>query len=91
MNFGLLPVTLGKAASAPADGLMVFVPESFEAGDDAISRHIADARSGGDLELAAGKLLQAWRVKGVQALRVLLVGLGVLRCAILCHHRIGLA
>ena len=76
MNFELLPLTLAKAASAPADGLMVFVPESFEAGDDAISRHIADARSGGDLELAAGKLLQAWRVKGVQALRVLLVGLG---------------
>ncbi len=76
MNFELAALTLAGAAAKRADGLVVLVSQAFEPGDDVLSALIHDARESGDLELGAGKLLQAWRVKDVAAGRLLLAGAG---------------
>jgi leucyl aminopeptidase len=76
MNFELATLNLTGAAAEKSDALLVLVPEAFEPGEEALSQLIAHAMESGDLETKTGKLLQAWRIPGVNAPRLLLVGAG---------------
>lgn len=77
MNFDLIPLDRSELARHPADALVLLLPEGTSgAGKDALSTFIAQAQASGDLDTQAGKCLQAWKVAGVAARRVLLVGCG---------------
>ena len=76
MNFEIASLDLNAAARDKADALMVLVPDVFAAGPGGLSQLIAAAIKSGDLETKAGKLLHAWRVSGVTAPRLVLVGVG---------------
>ncbi|MGA8390693.1 MAG: leucyl aminopeptidase [Burkholderiaceae bacterium] len=76
MNFELATMNLDRAAADRTDILVVLVPEAFAPDDDALSQLISDGIKAGELDTKAGKLLQAWRIPGVKAARVLLVGAG---------------
>ncbi|CAN5286400.1 leucyl aminopeptidase [soil metagenome] len=76
MDFELKTLTRTLICSEKADALIVLIPEDLTAGDDALSLLAALAIKSGDLEVKAGKLLNAYRVPGIAATRVLLVGAG---------------
>ncbi|MDB5938218.1 MAG: aminopeptidase Metallo peptidase family [Polaromonas sp.] len=76
MDFELKTLNRALACSEKADALMVLVPEGFDGGDDALSLLAALAIKSGDLELKPGKLLSAYRIPGIEATRVVLVGAG---------------
>jgi leucyl aminopeptidase len=77
MDFELKTLGLAEAAAHKCDALVVVVPEDFNKGSaDPLSRLVQDARKAGDFEPKPGKLLQAYRVEGVAAARVVLAGAG---------------
>ena len=76
MDFDLKTLTPALVCSEKADAVIVLIPEGFVAGDDILSEFGALAVKSGDLEVKPGKLLCAYRMPGVLATRVLLVGVG---------------
>ena len=76
MDFELKTLTLAGTCREKADALIVLIPDGPLAGSDALSMLAASAIKSGDLELKAGKLLVAYRVPGIAATRVVLVGGG---------------
>ena len=80
MNFELKALTLLQAEKAALDALLVLVPETIqstgERSDSALAALIAHAQGSGDLESGASKSLQAYRVTGVKAPRIVLLGAG---------------
>lgn len=80
MNFELKALPLLQADKSALDALLVLVPDSHvpatKPTDPALARFIGQARSAGDFETAVGKSLLGYRVEGVKAPRVLLMGVG---------------
>lgn len=76
MDFELKSLTRPLICREKADALIVLIPEGLSAGDDALSLLAALAIESGDLEVKPGKLLSAYRMPGISATRVLLVGVG---------------
>ncbi len=76
MDFELKTLDLARAAAEKCDVLLVLVAEGFQAGKDPVSKLVAEALAARDLETKPGKILQAYRVEGVAAPRLLLVGAG---------------
>jgi len=76
MDFELKTLTRSLIGSEAADALVVLIPENLAGGEDALSQLAALAIKSGDLETKPGKLLSAYRVPGIAATRVLLVGAG---------------
>src|SRR6478609_8071420 len=76
MDFELKTLDAAGAAEEKSDVLLVLVTEGFKAGKDPVSRLVAAALAARDLEPKPGKMLQAYRVEGIAAPRVLLAGAG---------------
>ena len=76
MNFELKALNLSGAAAAKCDLLVLLVPESFKPEQDPLSALVQRASKHGDWSQAAGKSLQLYQAAGVQARRVLLLGIG---------------
>jgi leucyl aminopeptidase len=76
MNFELKSLDLVGAATDKSDVVVVLVASSFKPGKDVFSPVIAHAIKAGDLETKPGKLLHLYRLIGVSASRVILVGMG---------------
>ena len=80
MNFELKTLSWAQAATAPASLLVVLVTSAASQGakpaDGAISALIAQARTAGDHDGTAGKMLQTYAMAGVEAHKVMLVGVG---------------
>ena len=81
MNFELKALTHLQAEKAVLDALLVLVPEisipsTGEPSDSVLAALIAQAQSAGDLDPAVSKSLQAYRVAGVKAPRIVLLSAG---------------
>ncbi|MBC7548736.1 MAG: leucyl aminopeptidase [Polaromonas sp.] len=76
MDFELKPLSLNRICSEKCDALLVLVPLDMAVGDDAVSGLIASATKAGDFEAKPGKLLNTYRLPGVAATRLVLVGCG---------------
>lgn len=76
MNFELKTLTRERISIEKCDALMVLIPDSFAAADDALSKLAASAIQAGDFETKAGKLLVSYRSPGFSATRLVLVGCG---------------
>jgi leucyl aminopeptidase len=80
MNFELKALTLLQAEKAALDALLVLVPDSHAAAGkpsgSALAAFISQARGAGDFETTVGTSLLGYRVAGVKAPRVLLLGVG---------------
>jgi leucyl aminopeptidase len=76
MDFELKTFDLADACRQKCDALVAVVTDDAAVGADPISRLVQDARKTGDFEGKPGKLLQAWRVDGVAARRVIIAGAG---------------
>lgn len=76
MNFELKALNLSGAAAAKCDLLVLLVPESFKPEQDPLSALVQSASKHGDWSQAADKSLQLYQAAGVQARRVLLLGIG---------------
>ncbi|WP_137893649.1 leucyl aminopeptidase [Ramlibacter sp. 2FC] len=76
MNFELATLSLGDAPAEKSDALLVLLGEGFKPGKDALSRLAGEAIKAQDWEPKGGKLLQAYRVAGIAAPRLLLLGVG---------------
>jgi len=76
MNFELTPLSLAHACQDKTEALIVLVPKRFKPGKDAISVLLAHALAAKDWEHKAGQLLAAYRVPGVQATQLWLLGAG---------------
>jgi leucyl aminopeptidase len=76
MDFELKTLDAAGAAREKCDALVMLVGEGFKPGKDALSRLAADALKARDLDTKPGKMLQAYRSPGVNANRVVLVGVG---------------
>lgn len=77
MDFELKQLTLNRLANEKSDALIILVPRNLSAiaeANDTLSMLIRQAVESGDLQCKPGKLLCAWKVPGVAAARVLLVG-----------------
>ena len=76
MNFELKTLSLANAAAVKSDLLLLLVPESFKAQQDPLSILVQSAIKNGDWSAAAGKQLHLYQPQGVQARRVVLLGVG---------------
>jgi len=76
MDFELKTLTLDGISSEKCDALIALIPTGFNPGSDPLSVVAAHAIQSGDFEAKAGRLLGAYRVQGVSASRVILVGAG---------------
>ena len=76
MDFELKPLSLTRVCSEKCDALLVLVPSDMVDGDDAVSKLIASAIKAGDFEAKPGKILNAYRLPGITATRLLLAGCG---------------
>jgi leucyl aminopeptidase len=80
MNFELKSLSLTQADKSALDALIVLVADGLatnaSGAGSALAKLIAQARSAGDFETGVGKSLVAYRVEGVKASRVILVGAG---------------
>jgi leucyl aminopeptidase len=76
MDFELKTLDLAGAAAEKCDALICLVGESFKSGKDPLSTLVAEALAAKDIEAKAGKLLQAYRLPGIAATRVVLAGSG---------------
>ena len=76
MDFELKPLSLSQICAEKCDALAVLVPSTMVSGSDALSLLIATAQQAGDFETKPGKMLTAYRVAGIAARRVVLVGAG---------------
>lgn len=76
MNFELKALNLSSAAAVKCDLLLLLVPESFKPQQDPLSLLAQAAVRHGDWSYGAGKQLHLYQPQGVQARRVLLLGVG---------------
>ena len=76
MDFELKTLTRARVCSEKCDALLVLIPQDMAPGDDAVSQLAAFAIKSGDFEAKTGKTLISYRVDGIAARRVLLVGIG---------------
>lgn len=76
MDFELKPLTFSGVCTEKCDALLVLVPSDFNAGPDALSQMASSALKAGDFESKPGKTLSAYRIPGIAANRVVLVGAG---------------
>lgn len=76
MNFELKALNLSSAAAVPCDLLLLLVPESFQPQQDPLSSLAQAAMRHGDWSPSTGKQLHLYQAQGVQARRVLLLGVG---------------
>lgn len=76
MNFELKALNLSSAAAVKCDLLLLLVPESFTPQQDPLSGLAQAAMRHGDWTPGTGKQLQLYQAAGVQARRVLLLGVG---------------
>ncbi|MDB5930874.1 MAG: aminopeptidase Metallo peptidase family [Polaromonas sp.] len=76
MDFELKTLTRALVCTEKTDALIVLVPDSMAPGGDALSALAESALKSGDLEAKPGKLLNAYRVAGIAATRLVLVGAG---------------
>lgn len=76
MDFELKPLSLTRICTEKCDALLVLVPADMVTGDDAVSALITAAIKAGDFECKPGKLLSAYRLLGISATRLVLVGCG---------------
>jgi leucyl aminopeptidase len=76
MNFELKALNLSSAAAVKCDLLLLLVPETFKPQQDPLSLLLKSAEKHGDWSCAAGKQLHVYQPQGVQARRVLLLGVG---------------
>jgi leucyl aminopeptidase len=80
MNFELKSLSWVQAATMPASLLVVLVTKaacaSAKANEGAIAALVAGARSSGDCDGSAAKVLQAYTLSGIRAPKVMLVGIG---------------
>ena len=76
MDFELRPLSLTRICAEKCDALLVLVPTVTVSGSDALSVLIVTAQQAGDFENKPGKMLTAYRVAGIAATRVVLVGAG---------------
>lgn len=76
MNFELKALSLSSAAAAKCDLLLLLVPEAFQPQQDPLSVLAASALRHGDWSQSTGKQLHLYQPQGVQARRVLLLGVG---------------
>lgn len=76
MNFELKALNLSSAAAAKCDLLLLLVPESFKPQQDPLSALVHSATRHGDWSAASSKQLHLYQPQGVQARRVLLLGVG---------------
>ena len=76
MNFELKTLSLTLVCNEKADALIVLIPEGFTASGDVLSTLGALALKSGDLEVKPGTVLSAYRMPGLLATRVVLVGAG---------------
>lgn len=76
MDFELKTLTSPRICTEKCDALIVLLSGEAPGGADPISKMAANAISAGDFDGKAGKLLNAYRVQGVTATRVLLAGAG---------------
>ena len=76
MDFELKTLTAARICTEKTNALVVLIPDGARFGDDPVSRLAAHACKSGDFETKTGKILSAYRVEGVAASRLLLVGVG---------------
>ena len=76
MDFELKPLSLTRICTEKCDALLVLVPLDMKAGDDAVSSLITSAIKAGDFEAKPGKILNAYRLPGITATRLVLAGCG---------------
>ncbi|MBK5207393.1 MAG: leucyl aminopeptidase, partial [Polaromonas sp.] len=76
MDFELKTLTRTRVCSEKCDALVVLIPQDLSSDDDPLSALAALAIKSGDFETKPGKLLSAYRMPGIAATRVLLVGAG---------------
>ena len=76
MNFELKALDLSSSAAAKCDLLLLLVPETFKPQQDPLSVLVESATKHGDWSPASGKQLHLYQPQGVQARRVLLLGVG---------------
>jgi leucyl aminopeptidase len=76
MDFELKTLTRDRLCNEKFDALIVLIPQDLSTDDDPLSVLAAQAIKSGDFETKAGKLLSAYRMPGIAATRVLLVGAG---------------
>ena len=76
MDFELKTLNLARLCREKGDALVCLVPHNFEAGADPVSELVTLALQAGDFDAKVGKLLVAYRVPGISAKRVVLVGVG---------------
>ncbi len=76
MDFELKTLSRARVAAEKCDALVVLVPEAFSADADLVSTLLGQAVRHGDFEAKPGKLLQAYRLPGLAAPRLLLAGVG---------------
>jgi len=76
MNFELKALNLTSAAAAKCDLLLMLVPESFKPEQDPLSALVQAAVGHGDWGQAVGKQLHLYQAQGVQARRLVLLGVG---------------
>ncbi len=76
MNFELKTLTRERISIEKCDAVIVLIPDSFVAADDALSKLAVSAIQAGDFETKAGKLLVSYRSSGFSATRLVLVGCG---------------
>jgi leucyl aminopeptidase len=79
MDFELKTLTAARLCTEKCDALIVLVAQSsttLAQADDVISKIAASAVAAGDLETKPGKYLSGYRVAGLAATRLVLVGTG---------------
>ncbi len=76
MDFELKTLTSSRICSEAADALLVLVPQDSRSADDPLSALVALALKSGDFEAKPGKCLNAYRVPGIVAARIVLLGAG---------------
>ena len=76
MDFELKTLTRARICTEKCDALVVLIPQTPTAGDDAVSKLAALATKSGDFDTKAGKLLASYRPGGLAATRLVLVGAG---------------
>ena len=76
MDFELKTLTLAGICSEKCDVLIALIPNDFKPGLDPLSAIAAHALQSGDFESKPGRLLGAYRLEGLVASRVVLVGTG---------------
>lgn len=76
MDFELKTLTFTSICTEKSDALLVFIPQDFNPSTDPLSMMAAGAIKSGDFENKPGRLLAAYRLPGMAASRVMLVGVG---------------